>query len=105
MTAYALAHLHTPTVNEDILVYLERIQATMDPYGGEFLAHGPRVEVREGDWPGTVVLLGFPSLAAARGWYDSPAYQEILPLRTAHITGSAIIFDGVPPGYEAARRS
>ncbi|MET7419509.1 DUF1330 domain-containing protein [Dactylosporangium sp. NPDC005555] len=103
MTAYALAHLHTPTINEDVLVYLERIQATLDPFGGTFLAHGPDVEVREGDWPGSLVIIAFPDLGAARDWYDSPAYQEILHLRTDHIAGSAILFDGVRPGHDPAR--
>ena len=103
MTAYALAHLHTPTMNEEVLTYLERIQATLDPFGGTFIAHGPDVEVREGDWPGTVVIIAFPSLDAARSWYDSPAYQEILPLRTNHIAGSAILFDGVRPGHDPGR--
>jgi uncharacterized protein (DUF1330 family) len=103
MTAYALAHLYTPNTHEDVLVYLERIQATLDPFGGTFLAHGPDVEVREGEWPGTVVLIGFPDVDAGRAWYDSPAYQAILPLRTDHITGSAIIFDGVRPGHDPAK--
>jgi uncharacterized protein (DUF1330 family) len=105
MTAYALAHLHNPSMHEDVLVYLERIQATMDPFGGTFLAHGPDVEVREGAWPGTVVLLAFPGTDAARAWYDSPAYQEILPLRTDHISGSAILFEGVRPGHDAAKKA
>lgn len=103
MTAYALAHLHTSAINEDVLAYLERIQATLDPFGGTFLAHGPEVEVREGDWPGTVVLLAFPDRAAVSAWYDSPAYQAILPLRADHIPGSAILFDGVRPGHDPAR--
>ncbi|OLB66946.1 MAG: hypothetical protein AUI10_01315 [Actinobacteria bacterium 13_2_20CM_2_72_6] len=103
MTAYGLAHLRTPQITPDVLVYLRRIQATMDPYGGRFLVHGGEVEVREGSWPGTVVIVGFPSLAAARDWYDSPAYQEILPLRANHIEGDLILVDRVVPGYDAAR--
>ncbi|WP_238017975.1 DUF1330 domain-containing protein [Dactylosporangium sp. AC04546] len=103
MTAYALAHLHTPTVNEDVLTYLERIGATLTPFGGAFIVHGPQVEVREGEWPGTVVIIAFPDLDAARAWYDSPAYQEILHLRTDHIPGAAILFDGVREGHDAAK--
>jgi uncharacterized protein (DUF1330 family) len=102
MAAYALAHLRTPTINDDVLDYIERIQSTMDAFGGRFLVHGPKVEVKEGDWPGTVVILEFPTLHDARAWYDSPAYQAILPQRTKHIDGTAIIFDGVEPGYDAA---
>ena len=103
MTAYALAHLRTPNLHDDVLVYLERIQATLDPFGGAFLAHGPEVDVREGDWPGTVVVIAFPDVEAARGWYESAAYQEILPLRTTHIEGTAIIVDGVRPDHDPAK--
>ena len=99
MTAYALAHLRTPQINADVLDYIERIQATMDPYGGRFLVHGAPVEVREGSWPGTVVILEFPDIGSARAWYESPAYQQILPLRTAHIDGDTIIVDGVSGDY------
>ena len=64
MTAYTLAHLRTPQINADVLDYIERIQATMDPYGGRFLVHGAPVEVREGSWPGTVVILEFPDIGS-----------------------------------------
>jgi uncharacterized protein (DUF1330 family) len=98
--AYAIAHLHNPTVNDDVVEYLERIQDTMDPFGGRFLVHGPTVEAVEGAWPGTIVILTFPDLDAARAWYRSPAYQEILHLRTDHIDGVAILAEGVPPEYD-----
>ena len=102
MAAYALAHLRTPQINADVLEYIERIQETLDPFGGRFIVHGATVEVIEGSWPGTVVILEFPDTEAARAWYDSPAYRAILPLRTNHIEGDAIIVDGVPPNYDAA---
>src|SRR4029077_5483183 len=82
MPAYALAHLHNPNINDDVLEYLERIQATMDPYSGRFLVHGGDVEVLEGSWPGTLVILEFPSVDEAGAWYRSDAYAEILPMRT-----------------------
>ncbi|MFI6262250.1 DUF1330 domain-containing protein [Micromonospora sp. NPDC051006] len=103
MPAFALAHLRTPNTNEDVLTYIERIQATLDPFGGRFRVHGAEVEVLEGEWPGTVVIIEFPDVEAARAWYASPAYQEILPLRTRHIEGSAIIVSGVGPDYDPTR--
>jgi uncharacterized protein (DUF1330 family) len=103
MTAYAIAHLRTPTMNDEVLEYIERIQETMAPFGGRFLVHGPEVDVAEGSWPGTVVVLEFPGTAEARAWYDSPAYQAILPLRTANIAGDTILVDGVGPDYDASR--
>ncbi|TXS35337.1 DUF1330 domain-containing protein, partial [Streptomyces sp. t39] len=76
MTAYAIARLMpTGQPHDEVLDYIERIQATMDPYEGRFLVHGTAHEVMEGDWPGSVVVIGFPSLDAARAWYDSDAYR------------------------------
>ena len=100
--AYAIAHLRTPQFNDDVLDYLERVQSTLDPFGGQFLVHGADVEVREGAWPGTIVVIQFPDAAAAGGWYESPAYQAILPLRTNNIDGDAIVVTGVDAGYSAA---
>jgi uncharacterized protein (DUF1330 family) len=86
-----------------VLEYIERIQSTLDPYGGRFIVHGATVEVIEGPWPGTVVIIEFPDIERARAWYDSPPYREILPLRTRHIEGETILVDGVPPSYDPAK--
>lgn len=102
MTAYAIASLRTVDVNEEILDYLERIDATLEPYAGRFLVHGAVPEVIDGDLPGAVVVIAFPDVATAHAWYDSPAYQEILPLRLRNSTGGAVIVDGVAEGYTAA---
>lgn len=104
MTAYAIAHLRPADgpVPDEVLSYLERIQATMEPYGGRFLVHGAEVEVVEGEWPGAVVLVAFPGAEEVRAWYASPAYQEILPLRTRHIDGDVVILPGVGPEYDAS---
>ncbi|MET9884439.1 DUF1330 domain-containing protein [Streptomyces sp. NPDC006430] len=102
MTAYAIAHIRPDTLNEDVLRYIEEIQATMDPFEGRFLVHNAEVEVKEGPWPGTVVVLGFPDIDRARAWYASPAYQALVPLRTRHVPGEVILVDGVPAGYDAS---
>ncbi|MDJ0379494.1 DUF1330 domain-containing protein [Streptomyces sp. G-G2] len=103
MTAYAIGHIRPETMNEDILRYIEEIQGTMDPFGGEFLVHGKDHEVVEGSFPGAVIVIGFPDLERARAWYASPAYQELIPLRTRHIAGEVILVEGVAPGYDARR--
>jgi len=102
MTAYAVAHLRTVDQNAEIVDYLRRIDATLDPFDGRFVVHGVLPEVLEGEWPGFLVVIGFPDLAAAHAWYDSPAYREILPLRTRNAEGVTLIVDGVPEGYRAA---
>jgi len=106
MTAYGIAHLRpTGAPTEEVLEYLERIQATLDPFGGKFLVHGAEVEVVEGEWRGALVMIEFPSLAVAREWYASAAYQEILHLRADHIPGDLILVDGCGPDHDSAAMS
>ncbi|MEV5342257.1 DUF1330 domain-containing protein [Streptomyces sp. NPDC052676] len=102
MTAYAIAHLRDAAPHPEIAEYIERITATFAPYGGRFLVHGAQHETKEGSWPGAVVVIGFPSIADARAWWDSPAYREIAPLRSRHIPGDIILVEGVPDGYDPA---
>ncbi|WP_328901951.1 DUF1330 domain-containing protein [Streptomyces sp. NBC_00441] len=101
MTAYAIAHLYPEgPPNAEVVDYIERIQPTMDPYGGRFLVHVAPVEVVEGAWPGAVVVLGFPSIEEARAWYASPAYQELVPLRARNMAGDLVLVEGVAPDYD-----
>ncbi|OEV02717.1 DUF1330 domain-containing protein [Streptomyces oceani] len=102
MPAYAIAHLRDAAPHPEIAEYMERITGTLEPYGGRFLVHVTRHEVKEGSWPGSVVLISFPGIAEARAWWDSPAYQEIAPLRSRHIEGDIILVEGVPEGYSPA---
>ncbi|MFF8288147.1 DUF1330 domain-containing protein [Streptomyces sp. NPDC016309] len=104
MPAYAIANLRPVAVLDDeVLTYMERIQDTLDPFGGRFLVHGaPAREVREGEWSSALVIIGFPSLDHARDWYDSEPYQRLLPLRTRHMEGDVLLIDGVGPGYDPA---
>jgi uncharacterized protein (DUF1330 family) len=101
MKAYAIAHLRSVDQNQEIVRYLERIDATLEPFGGRFIVHGGQADVREGEWPGDLIVIEFPDRNSATGWYESPAYQEILPLRTDNSEGAAIIIEGVPRDHRA----
>ncbi|MGN9763122.1 DUF1330 domain-containing protein [Streptomyces sp. SD31] len=102
MPAYAIAHLRNATAHPEVAEYIERIPATFEPYGGRFLVHATPHETKEGSWPGDVVMIGFPGIAEARAWWDSPAYQEIAPLRSRHIEGDIIMVEGVAEDYDPA---
>jgi uncharacterized protein (DUF1330 family) len=56
-------------------------------YGPQQVLEGPAAE-------GTVVLK-FDSIAAARAWYDSPAYQEALAHRLKGAEYRVILVEGV----------
>ncbi|MFI9322688.1 DUF1330 domain-containing protein [Kitasatospora aureofaciens] len=61
------------------------------------MTHGPgRVEVVEGSWGSDVIVIEFPDRERVRVWYDSPAYREILPLRTRRMVADAIFAGGCP---------
>jgi uncharacterized protein (DUF1330 family) len=76
--------------------YRSRTAAIIAQYGGRFLVRGGAVEVREGE-PGIdrLVILEFPSMEAARIFYDSPEYQAILPIRLEYASSTLVIAEGV----------
>ncbi|WP_306360897.1 DUF1330 domain-containing protein [Nocardia sp. CC227C] len=94
MTAYAVAHIHDLDLNADIVEYLERIDETLAPFGGRFLVHGGRQQATEGPEEAFIVILEFPEYDRAVQWYDSPAYQAILPLRLKNSVSVAVLADG-----------
>ena len=56
--------------------------AAVEAGGGRFLARGGELDVLEGDWqPSRLVVLEFEDVAAARRWYDSEVYQQAKKLR------------------------
>lgn len=58
MPAYAVAHMRQVTMGPAIVEYLQRIDATLEPFGGRFIVHGGEFEVLEGTWPGGQAELG-----------------------------------------------
>lgn len=56
--------------------------------------YGP-VETLEGAQADGVVLIKFPDMAAARAWYDSPAYTEARAHRHLGADYRVVIADGL----------
>jgi uncharacterized protein (DUF1330 family) len=60
------------------------------------LAVDPAPQVLGGDWHGDqTVILEFDSVEAARGWYESDAYQNAVALRRAATDTNAAIVSGL----------
>ena len=53
-----------------------------------------KMEALEGDAPDGMVILRFPDEAAARAWYDSPAYQAAAEHRKKAAHYRAIMVEG-----------
>ncbi|MGX5840241.1 DUF1330 domain-containing protein [Mesorhizobium sp. ArgA1] len=101
MTAYAVAHMRQVTMGPQIVEYLQKIDATLAPFGGRYLVHGGELDVIENDWPGHLIIIEFPDKEHARGWYESSAYRQILALRTDNSDADVVLVDGVGPSHKA----
>jgi uncharacterized protein (DUF1330 family) len=101
MTAYAVGHLHDVNVGPEIVEYLQRIDATLAPFGARFIIHGGVPERVEGTWSGDLIVIAFRDRASARAWYRSPAYQAILRLRTDNAASDVFFIDGVSDAHRA----
>lgn len=101
MTSYAVANLKTVAMGPDIVAYLEAIDATLQPFDGQFIIHGGPKAMLEGEWNGDLIVIAFPDRANAEAWYASPDYQAILPLRTRNSSGDVIFIDGVGDDHKA----
>jgi uncharacterized protein (DUF1330 family) len=101
MSACAVAHMRRVTMGPPIVEYLERIDATLAPFGGHFIVHGGDFELLEGSWPGNLIVIEFPDREQARAWYHSDAYQAIVTLRTDNSDSDVIMIDGVDRDHKA----
>ena len=103
MGTYLINHLRIPggIPNDAGLAYFDQVESTAKPYGARWLAQSD-VKVVEGAWPGSVVLIEFPSMANAQSWYNSADYQKILPLQVNNAISDLILVDGVRPGFTVA---
>lgn len=101
MPTLAVANLRNVAMGPALTEYLERIDATLQPFGGRFLVHGGPVELLEGRWSGDLIIIAFPDRGNARGWYRSDAYRAILPLRTTNAEGDVFFVDTVADDHRA----
>lgn len=95
MAAYIIAdsNVTDPAAYEQ---YRARVPAAIAKHGGRFLARGGEVAVLEGAWsPRRVVVIEFPSLEAAKAFYDSPEYQAARALRAGAATIDMLAVAGV----------
>ena len=95
MRGYVIAEVEV-TNPEGYKAYTTMVPGTIEKYGGRFLVRGGAAHVFEGDWPQRRrVIIEFPTVEAARKWYDSPEYEKPLALRKANSNGRLILLEGV----------
>jgi uncharacterized protein (DUF1330 family) len=95
------SHVRWARLGPAIVEYLRRVDATLAPFGGKFLVNGGKVQALQGQWSGDLIIIAFPDRAHASGWYQSAAYQAILPLRRDNTEGELIFVDAVAGDHRA----
>ncbi len=95
MAAYVIANIEvTDAAAYDR--YRKDVPATIEKYGGRFLARGGASEALEGGFvPKRIVILEFPSIERAKEWWTSSEYRPLLELRQSASRGDLFVVAGV----------
>jgi uncharacterized protein (DUF1330 family) len=94
MPAYVIAETDVHD-QEQYDRYKAAAPETIAAYGGRYVARGGELDVFEGDWdPTRLVILEFDDLEAARRWYRSAEYRAIASLREGAATMRMVAVEG-----------
>nr|WP_145546317.1 DUF1330 domain-containing protein [Variovorax boronicumulans] len=94
-SAYILADV-TVTNSTQYEEYKKWSTAAMQAHGAEVCVRGGKVEVLEGDWsPSRLVMLKFPSVEAAKAFDASPEYGKARAARQGAAIMRMIVVEGV----------
>ncbi len=94
MTAYVIANI-TVTDPVKFREYAVQVGPVLAQYGGRHIVRGGSLDVVEGAMRfDRLVLLEFPSMAAATSWYHSPEYAPLLALRNSASVSNLAFVDG-----------
>ncbi len=95
MPAFVIVEIEVNDL-EDYEDYKKLVPASVEAYGGRFIARGGATESLEGDWaPERIVVLEFPNLERARQWWASPEYSDAKAIRMRAARTRMIATEGV----------
>lgn len=95
MTAYVLFIRDTTLDADELATYGTLAADARGDHPLTALVHYGNLEVLEGAPAEGVVLLSFPSMEAARGWYHSPEYQAAKEHRLKGAEYRVLLVEGV----------
>jgi uncharacterized protein (DUF1330 family) len=76
--------------------YREKVLTTVDQYGGRYVVVGGPFETKEGtSQPVFPVLIEFPTIEKADGWYNSEEYKSLKEKRLSAVESNAVFFQGI----------
>jgi uncharacterized protein (DUF1330 family) len=95
--AYVIAEVQV-TDPETFKQYLAALPGTMAPYKVRTLARSNAVPLDRSTPPaGNLVVLAFNSMEDLKAWWNSSAYQAIIPLREKSAKTRIYAVQGMPP--------
>ena len=93
--AYIIADV-TVTNPDQMAQYRIWSTKAMEEFGAEILVRGGAIEVLEGPWqPTRLVLLKFPSMAQAKAMYDSETYTHARQVREGAGIMRMVVVEGL----------
>ena len=79
---------------EKLKVYVSQVGGTMAPHGGKMVARGKVAKQLSGEVKHQIeALFEFPSVDAIDAWYESDAYQALIPNRDEAATVTIVVLD------------
>jgi uncharacterized protein (DUF1330 family) len=94
-SAYIIANV-TVTNPEQYEQYKKLSSIAMQAHGAEVCVRGGKVEVLEGDWsPSRIVVLKFPSVEQARAFNESAEYDAARQSRQGIAVMRMVLVEGV----------
>ncbi len=78
-------------------LYREIASTSVAKHGGRYLARGGAIRSLEGEWsPERLIVIAFPTRAAAEAWYASDDYRPALTHKHKAMTRNLLLVDGLP---------
>ncbi len=77
--------------------YVRLVPATIERYGGRYIARGGAVETVEGEAsPGRVAIVEFADVPRVHEWLDSPEHRPVRAIRLRTAKSRLRIVEGLP---------
>jgi uncharacterized protein (DUF1330 family) len=94
MSAYMIAQLNVRD-EKTFEEYRAQVPETIAAYCGKYVVRGGPIDVLEGDYPySRVVVIEFPTTEKARAWHASAMYEGPKALRQKASDGLLILVEG-----------
>ncbi|MGW2092882.1 DUF1330 domain-containing protein [Promicromonospora sukumoe] len=94
MSAYVVFFKESTHDQSEVDAYLENVEKSFEGHDAKILAAYGEQQALEGPAPEGVVVIEFPTTAAARAWYESPAYQAAAEHRFKGAIFRVVIVEG-----------